>query len=302
MRFSLRTMTSGAPSSSSRLSRLLRLITRRYRSFRSLVAKRPPSNCTIGRSSGGSTGSRVRIIHSGRLPLLRNDSATRSRLAAFFLRCFDAVVAISLRSSLTIVSRSIFATSSRIASAPMPARKTLPHRSASSRYWLSVSRSRSRSSLSSWSDSFSAARICAFCASTALRCSSTDCSASRRMRSRRAAARLRTPSCSRLMFSSMSLSRRWSVSLSVLRWSRVTVTPAATSGSSAGAEPTVSWPGRTNVSGAGLPNAFSRAACNVAPMPMTSLVSAVSRSDRPASWLVSCSSTSASRPLRAASA
>src|SRR6059058_511404 len=37
IRFSLRTMISGAPSSRSRLSRLLRLITRRYRSLRSEV-------------------------------------------------------------------------------------------------------------------------------------------------------------------------------------------------------------------------------------------------------------------------
>jgi hypothetical protein len=41
MRFSLRTMMSGARSSISRFSRLFRLMTRRYRSFRSEVAKRP---------------------------------------------------------------------------------------------------------------------------------------------------------------------------------------------------------------------------------------------------------------------
>src|SRR6266536_3152194 len=39
MRFSLLTMISGAPRSSSRFSRLLRLMTRRYRSFRSLVGR-----------------------------------------------------------------------------------------------------------------------------------------------------------------------------------------------------------------------------------------------------------------------
>ncbi|SKT92745.1 Uncharacterised protein [Mycobacteroides abscessus subsp. abscessus] len=44
IRFSLLTMISGAPRSISRLRRLLRLITRRYRSFRSEVAKRPPSS------------------------------------------------------------------------------------------------------------------------------------------------------------------------------------------------------------------------------------------------------------------
>src|SRR6266540_3048958 len=42
IRFSLLTMISGAPRSSSRLRRLLRLITRRYRSLRSDVAKRRP--------------------------------------------------------------------------------------------------------------------------------------------------------------------------------------------------------------------------------------------------------------------
>ena len=73
MRFSLRTMTSGACSSISFFSRLLRLMTRRYRSFRSEVAKRPPSSGTRGRSSGGITGSTSRIIHSGLLPDLRND-------------------------------------------------------------------------------------------------------------------------------------------------------------------------------------------------------------------------------------
>ena len=52
-------MISGAPRSSSRFSRLFRLMTRRYRSLRSEVAKRPPSSCTIGRSSGGMTGTDV---------------------------------------------------------------------------------------------------------------------------------------------------------------------------------------------------------------------------------------------------
>ena len=81
MRFSLRTMTSGARSSMSFFRRLLRLMTRRYRSFRSEVAKRPPSSGTRGRSSGGMTGMTSRIIHSGLLPLLRNASTTFRRLA-----------------------------------------------------------------------------------------------------------------------------------------------------------------------------------------------------------------------------
>src|SRR5699024_12375058 len=48
-RFSFRTIISGAPSSSSRARRLFRLIIRRYRSFKSEVANRPPSSCTMGR-------------------------------------------------------------------------------------------------------------------------------------------------------------------------------------------------------------------------------------------------------------
>ena len=65
IRFSLLTMISGAPRSISRFNRLFRLITRRYRSLRSEVAKRPPSSCTIGRSSGGITGTQSSTMPSG---------------------------------------------------------------------------------------------------------------------------------------------------------------------------------------------------------------------------------------------
>src|SRR4029450_9027416 len=65
MRFSLRMMTSGAFSSISFFNRLLRLMTRRYRSLRSEVAKRPPSSGTSGRSSGGMAGLTARSIPSG---------------------------------------------------------------------------------------------------------------------------------------------------------------------------------------------------------------------------------------------
>ena len=57
--FSLRTIISGAPSSNSLFRRLFLLIILLYRSFKSLVAKRPPSNCTIGRKSGGITGTAI---------------------------------------------------------------------------------------------------------------------------------------------------------------------------------------------------------------------------------------------------
>ena len=80
IRFSFRTIISGAPSSKSLARRLFLLMIRRYRSFKSDVAKRPPSNCTIGRISGGITGITVMIIHSGLLPELRNASTTSSRL------------------------------------------------------------------------------------------------------------------------------------------------------------------------------------------------------------------------------
>src|SRR5213596_3411887 len=89
MRFSLRMMISGALRSMSRFNRLLRLMTRRYRSFRSEVANRPPSSGTSGRSSGGMTGMTSRIIHSGWLPDFRKASMTLSRLTIFFRFCTD---------------------------------------------------------------------------------------------------------------------------------------------------------------------------------------------------------------------
>ena len=46
------------------------------------MANRPPSSCTIGRSSGGITGTASRIIISGLLPELMNAETTFSRLTA----------------------------------------------------------------------------------------------------------------------------------------------------------------------------------------------------------------------------
>ena len=122
MRFSLRTMISGAISSISLLSRLFRLITLRYRSFRSLVANRPPSSCTIGRSSGGRTGRVVRTIQSGLFPLLRKDSMTRRRLIAFLRRCPEVDCISSCSPSRTASRSTPFSTFST-ASAPIPALK-----------------------------------------------------------------------------------------------------------------------------------------------------------------------------------
>ena len=122
MRFSLRTITSGACNSISFFKRLLRLITRRYKSFKSDVANRPPSRGTSGRNSGGSTGITSRIIHSGLFPLLRNASRTFSRLANLIRFCRLGSVFIFSRSSSESFSTSTLRKSSLIASAPMPAR------------------------------------------------------------------------------------------------------------------------------------------------------------------------------------
>ena len=123
IRFSLRMMMSGALSSWSRLRRLFRLMTRRYRSLRSEVAKRPPSRGTSGRRSGGMTGMTSSIIHSGLLPETRNASTTLSRLAYFFRLASELVSRISLRSSSDSLWTSMLFSISRTASPPMPAVK-----------------------------------------------------------------------------------------------------------------------------------------------------------------------------------
>ena len=121
MRFSLFTMIAGASRSSRRLSRLLRLITRRYRSLRSDAAKRPPSSWTIGRRSGGMTGMTSRIMFAGLLPPFRKASTTSRRLTAFSRFCFwessSAMMALSFSAS---EGRSMAASRSRTASAPIP--------------------------------------------------------------------------------------------------------------------------------------------------------------------------------------
>ena len=137
MRFSLRTMMSGAPSSSSRFKRLLRLMTRRYRSLRSLVANRPPSSWTMGRMSGGITGTASKIIHSGRLPEMRKDSTTSRRLR-MRARFWPAAVSSSAFSSWETFSTSTSSSSFLMASAPMPAWKSSSYFSRRSRYSFSV--------------------------------------------------------------------------------------------------------------------------------------------------------------------
>ena len=66
---------------------------RRYKSFKSLVANLPPSSGTSGRRSGGITGIASRIIHSGDAPDWINPWVTLRRLANFFFICLDLVQA-----------------------------------------------------------------------------------------------------------------------------------------------------------------------------------------------------------------
>ncbi len=90
-------MISGAFKSSKRFKRLLRLITRRYNSFKSEVAKRPPSNGTNGRKSGGNTGNTVNTIHSGLLPEAIKSSTTFKRRVKFLRVLSEEVVCNSSR-------------------------------------------------------------------------------------------------------------------------------------------------------------------------------------------------------------
>src|ERR1700723_865579 len=126
MRFSLRTMISGAFSSSSRRKRLLRLMTRRYRSFKSEVAKRPPSSGTNGRRSGGSTVNTVSTIHSGLLPDSMNASMSFSRLESRLILVSELVFAMSSRTLTTSAAKSMDLSSSCTASAPMRASNSSP--------------------------------------------------------------------------------------------------------------------------------------------------------------------------------
>ena len=124
--FSFLTIISGAPSSRSLFRRLFLLMILLYRSFRSDVAKRPPSSCTMGRRSGGMTGIVSMIIQAGEFPDSRKASMTSSRLITRAL-FWPVAVSICLESSsyspLTSTSRRSFLT----ASAPMPTLNLLPN-------------------------------------------------------------------------------------------------------------------------------------------------------------------------------
>ena len=139
IRFSLRTIISGAFRSSKRPNRLFRLITRRYKSFKSDVANRPPSNGTNGRNSGGNTGNTVIIIHSGRLFDATNDSITLRRLENFLIFVSEFVELISSRRIFISSFKSIDFNKSKMASAPILASNSSPCSSTVSRYSSSVS-------------------------------------------------------------------------------------------------------------------------------------------------------------------
>ncbi len=71
------------------------------------MAKRPPSNGTKGRKSGGNTGNTVNIIHSGLFPEETKASITFKRLVSFFSRVSELVLGISSRKLAISVSKSM---------------------------------------------------------------------------------------------------------------------------------------------------------------------------------------------------
>ena len=138
IRFSLRTMISGATKSNKRFKRLLRLITRRYKSFKSEVAKRPPSSGTNGRKSGGSTGNTVITIHSGLLPDCWNASNNFKRFVIFLRLVSELVSCNSSRITSHWCSKSISRNNAWIPSAPIFASNSSPQRSSASMNCSSV--------------------------------------------------------------------------------------------------------------------------------------------------------------------
>ena len=129
---------SGATRSRRRFKRLLRLITRRYKSFKSDVAKRPPSNGTNGRKSGGKIGSTFMIIHSGLLPEAANASINFKRFVTFLRFVSLPISGSSSRICATSPSKSICCSKASTASAPISASNSSPCSSRASRYSSSV--------------------------------------------------------------------------------------------------------------------------------------------------------------------
>ena len=127
MRFSLRMMTSGALRSTSFFRRLLRLMIRRYRSFRSDVAKLPLSSSTSGRRSGGITGITSMTIHSDLFSEPRMASIIFSRLVRSLIFCLLLVFSMSARIFTASLLRSSRPRSFLIASAPISASNSAPY-------------------------------------------------------------------------------------------------------------------------------------------------------------------------------
>ena len=110
-------MTAGEFISISFFKRLFLEITRRYKSFKSLVANLPPSRASIGLKSGGMTGITSNTIHSGLLSLFLNASITSSLLVSLALLRAEVSFILRLISSLSL-SKSTSASNLLIAAAP----------------------------------------------------------------------------------------------------------------------------------------------------------------------------------------
>ena len=120
IRFSLRTIISGACISINLFKRLLRMITRRYKSFKSDVATCPASNVTNGRISGGITGIISGNIHCGSVLESKKDSTNFNCLMIDLRLDSDFVSANSARKRVLSSPISRFAIMERIPSAPIP--------------------------------------------------------------------------------------------------------------------------------------------------------------------------------------
>ena len=123
--FSFRTMTSGVlmPDVID-FTRLFRVMTRLYRSFKSEVAYLPPSSATRGLRSGGITGNLVRTIHSGRLPDNLNASTSFSFFSSWNRLAFSVSFSNLILRSEDMFSRSISFSRSYIGCPPMSALKS----------------------------------------------------------------------------------------------------------------------------------------------------------------------------------
>ena len=114
-------MISGALRSRSLLSLLFLLITLLYKSLRSDVANLPPSKGTKGLSSGGITGTVVKIIHSGLFPDSMKDSTSFNLLIVLSSVALDLTVSREARNFFCSFGKSKLSKISLTASAPIPA-------------------------------------------------------------------------------------------------------------------------------------------------------------------------------------